>query len=127
MCGPSRSDLRARGRGAPRGGARGTLLGVWPDVAFETARLVLEPGGGLVVFTDGVTEQGAHVASAAPETMLAGSGAAPGAEGLADVLERYADRVASPQRDDIAILALRFGGEAGASGKIPQFASFARL
>ncbi len=38
--------------------ARGPLLGVWPDIDLETERLVLMPGDSLVVYTDGVTDQG---------------------------------------------------------------------
>jgi len=43
--------------------ARGTLLGVWPDILLHTAEIRLSPGDSLVTYTDGVTDQG-------PETQL---------------------------------------------------------
>jgi serine phosphatase RsbU (regulator of sigma subunit) len=92
--------------------ARGTLLGVWPHIRFETARLTLLPGDGLVAYTDGVTDQGAHFRSDAPAAMLRDASPRASADVLAALVESYANQLRGPQRDDIAILALRFRGEA---------------
>jgi serine phosphatase RsbU (regulator of sigma subunit) len=93
--------------------ARGPLLGVWPDIDLETERLVLMPGDSLVVYTDGVTDQGPDLVPDVPNVMLAARGPRPSAERLAAVLERYADQLHGTERDDVAIVAMRFLGESG--------------
>jgi serine phosphatase RsbU (regulator of sigma subunit) len=99
--------------------ARGPVLGVWEDIELETARLVLGPGDALVVYTDGVTDLGRGFSPEVPEVMLAGRGSRPSAEGLASALERYADQRVGQQRDDVAIVVLRFLGEGREGGHVP--------
>jgi hypothetical protein len=53
--------------------------------------------------------------------MLADRGPRPSAERLASLLERYADRLHAPSpQDDVAIVALRFGGETGDAGQAAE-------
>ena len=89
--------------------SRGTVLGVWPDIRLQTTELALEQGDTIVLYTDGVSDPGPG-----PERDLAQAlrDHARGADAgqLADTLERYATQPAQAQRDDIAIVALRFTG-----------------
>jgi serine phosphatase RsbU (regulator of sigma subunit) len=100
--------------------ARGDLLGVWPDVSLQVAELDLAPGDALVVYTDGVTDQGPQVRDDTPATILRGAGPQPSADRLAAVVERYAKELRDAQRDDIAVLALRFRGEAAHRAAPPE-------
>ncbi len=92
--------------------ARGTLLGVWPDIYVHTSELDLARGDSLVVYTDGVTDQGPQSQAASPGELLHDRPPDTSADDLAGILERSARQLFGHQRDDIAILALRFtGGE----------------
>lgn len=110
-------DLAAAGHPPPlvlrrdgsvqQAGARGMLIGVVPDLRYDTERLMLGRGDVLVLYTDGLTD------ARAPATMLteadlaellvAGRGL--GAQALADFLVAAATAGARP-RDDIALLVL---------------------
>lgn len=101
--------LLREGRSTEVVGAGGALVGVLEDPAYVAHRMLLEPGGTLVLYTDGVTEgrrgddffgEGRLSAS-----ILAHAGsAADVVDGLlADVLV-FQDNVA---RDDIAVVAVR--------------------
>ena len=89
--------------------ARGDLVGIWPELRLQTADVRLDPGDSLVVYTDGVTDQGPQ-ARRPPEAVLGGRADASAAS-LADSLQRHALPAGEEQRDDIAILALRFVGD----------------
>ena len=91
--------------------ARGTLLGVWPDILLHTAEIRLSPGDSLVTYTDGVTDQGPETQLSPPLETLRDHAPPASAEQLARLLDRSAHPGASRQRDDIAILALRFTGD----------------
>jgi len=91
--------------------ARGDLLGVWSDITLHTSELQLTPGDSLVAYTDGVTDQGPGPILAHPGEMLRHPPPGTSAEQLAARLESYAHQHRRPQRDDIAILALRFKGD----------------
>lgn len=93
--------------------ADGTLLGVWSDISLRTSTVRLTRGDSLVAYTDGVTDQGPEVEAADPVDALRGHPRGTSAEQLATLIENYADRRNPRQRDDIAILALRFNGERG--------------
>jgi sigma-B regulation protein RsbU (phosphoserine phosphatase) len=93
-------------------GELGTVIGVVPGLEFRRDELRLEPGDALLLYTDGVTEahdpQGAlfgearlleHLSSH-PATDLRSL-----AQGLRDAVHAFAG--ATPQFDDIAILAVR--------------------
>ncbi|MGZ4244959.1 MAG: PP2C family protein-serine/threonine phosphatase, partial [Solirubrobacteraceae bacterium] len=100
--------------------AHGPLLGVWPDVEFEAADVVLEHGDAVLVYTDGVSDPGPG-AERFPAEALREHPHGADAEQLAAVLEDYARQPAGPQRDDIAIVAVRFldprrAGRTGGNG-----------
>jgi serine phosphatase RsbU (regulator of sigma subunit) len=96
--------------GEPRSvGAYGDLLGVWADIRLHEVEVALEPGDSLVAYTDGVTDQGPGPGRA-PEQVLGERPPGADAERLASIVEGLAANP-SGQRDDIAILALRFTGD----------------
>ncbi len=98
--------------------ARGTLLGVWPDIDLHSAEVELARGDGLVAYTDGVTDQGPETQPASPSEILRDRPPGASADQLAGLLERSAHRLSGRQRDDIAILALRFTGSG--EGELPE-------
>jgi serine phosphatase RsbU (regulator of sigma subunit) len=89
--------------------ADGDLLGVWPSVRLHAAEAHLAPGDSLVLYTDGVTDQGPGELIS-PRQTLERRPAGADAERLASMLENLALRPRGPQRDDIAVVALRFVG-----------------
>src|SRR5579875_412079 len=88
--------------------AHGDLLGVFAPIRLEPAELELQPGESLVVYTDGVTDQGAE-ARRSPDDVLRDQ-VGHGAEQLASTLEKLAQRPVGRHRDDVAIMAIRFLG-----------------
>jgi PAS domain S-box-containing protein len=94
-------------------GARGHLLGLWPDFTAEPLSLWLAPGDTLILYTDGVTD------ARAPDRILdtddlaelvrscAGAGAAVTAERIEQTV---ADGLAGEPRDDIAVLVIEAQG-----------------
>ena len=90
--------------------ARGDLLGVFESVRLETVEVELKPGDGLVAYTDGVTDQGPEL-TVTPEQALREQPVTD-ADQLAAALERLAQRPLSRHPDDVAIVALRYLGEA---------------
>jgi serine phosphatase RsbU (regulator of sigma subunit) len=89
--------------------ARGTLLGIWPDIRLQTTELALEHGDTILLYTDGVSDSGPGAARE-PAEALRGHGHRAGADQLADALERYATEPREPRRDDVAIFAVQFTG-----------------
>lgn len=87
--------------------AHGDLLGIWPQVRLEQVELRLAPGESLVLYTDGVTDQG-PAAERSLEHALRELTAEPSAAALADALQAEADRSSPVLRDDVAIVALRY-------------------
>jgi len=87
--------------------ARGTLLGVWPDITLQTTDRTLEHGDTILLYTDGVSDPGPGP-ERRPLEALSGHPHGARAGELADALERYARVPREPQRDDIAIVALQF-------------------
>jgi serine phosphatase RsbU (regulator of sigma subunit) len=95
-------------RGEPeRVDAFGDLLGVWPDIRLRQVELELRPGEALVLYTDGVTDQGPGVERSA-EQLLRRPGSARSADALADALLREAAGPDGGARDDVAIVAVRY-------------------
>jgi CHASE3 domain sensor protein len=87
--------------------ASGDLLGVWPDIRLEQVELPLRPGDGLLLYTDGVTDQGPGPGRLL-EDALSRLTVDRSAETLADTLQAEAERSGGAPRDDVAIIALRY-------------------
>jgi serine phosphatase RsbU (regulator of sigma subunit) len=105
---PAPLVVRADGRieAIPAGGA---LLGIVTGVRWEETRVDLEPGDGVVLYTDGVTEadRRAPLEPAALAALLPGRLGHPSAAGLAESVRRVAEeRAGGRLRDDVAIVAL---------------------
>jgi sigma-B regulation protein RsbU (phosphoserine phosphatase) len=84
---------------------RGRLLGVFPDIACEEAKLELDPGDAIVLFTDGLTERGQWKGDPAElESILASRGTG-SAEDVAAMLESMLDP--GSVHDDVAIMVAR--------------------
>ncbi len=87
--------------------ARGTLLGIWPDIRLQTMELALKHGDTILLYTDGVSDPGPGL-ERKPEEALRDRERGAGADQLADALERYAIAPRELHRDDIAIVAVQF-------------------
>ncbi|HEX4011382.1 MAG TPA: SpoIIE family protein phosphatase [Solirubrobacteraceae bacterium] len=88
--------------------ARGTLLGVWPEIRLDTANVRLAHGDGIVLYTDGVSDPGPGP-ERVPARALGDRPRDATADQLADALQSLAQEpAAGVQRDDIAIVAVRF-------------------
>lgn len=90
--------------------ADGDLLGIWPAIRLRSAEVRLRPGDSLVLYTDGVTDQGPELRPP-PREALRGRPAGANADQLAGILEHLARSGGGSHRDDIAILAVRFLGK----------------
>jgi serine phosphatase RsbU (regulator of sigma subunit) len=107
--------------------ASGTLLGVWPDITLNACDIDLAQGDSVVLYTDGVSDPGPGPARL-PVQALSDRPPGASAEQLAGALQAYAGEPDGPQRDDIAILALRIvdrrrdqqGSAGGAQVKLPR-------
>jgi serine phosphatase RsbU (regulator of sigma subunit) len=101
-------------------GGTGGLVGAMPDWEWHTASAVLEPGGLLAAFTDGLTEarfDGKLLDQEGIVTALTPVRTAPAAT-VADVLLREACNFAQGQlADDVAIIAIR----RAAADRHPEF------
>ena len=85
---------------------------VSPEVRLDQVELALLEGESLVLYTDGVTDQGPG-ADGSPEHALRGRSGGPDASALADALLEEAERSSPVPRDDVAIVALRYLGTGG--------------
>lgn len=93
-------------------GAKGIILGIRPDAVYASARLLLAPGEGIYVFTDGVTEANNATEEMFGETRLEGvlraAAGAPSAAIVKSVAEAVRGFVGTALPfDDITMLALR--------------------
>lgn len=91
--------------------AQGDLLGMVRAMRLRSTELRLRVGDSLVAYTDGVTDQGPE-SRPSPEQVLADREQGADAEQLAGILEALAHQPPRRHPDDIAILALRFLGDA---------------
>jgi PAS domain S-box-containing protein len=90
----------------------GMLLGLADDPRLTDVAVELEPGETVLLYTDGVTEAAApHRVWSADEIVSVAAGCAPcSAQELVDhVAEASLSGLSAPPRDDIAMLALRYG------------------
>ena len=89
-------------------GCHGTLVGAFDEASFEDSRLTLQPGDGLVFYTDGVTEARRGQSFLGLERL---QGAVPLDGSASDVVDRVLDEALEFQAglasDDIAIVVLR--------------------
>ncbi len=105
--------LRTAGGVSALDGARGKPLGIRPTFTYQTASLKLEPGDGLFVYTDGITEAlntaDELFSDERLEEVLRSLTAASASEMVVGVMERVRTFVAGAvQADDIAAMGLRF-------------------
>ena len=89
--------------------ASGDLLGVWSDIRLHEVGLELRPGEALLLYTDGVTDQGPGL-ERSPEDLLGRPAPGRSADALADALLHGAEDPtgAEAPRDDVAIVAVRY-------------------
>jgi CHASE3 domain sensor protein len=109
--------------------ARGTLLGIWPDIRLQTAELALQHGDTILLYTDGVSDPGPGPERVSIEALVGNASGADAGQ-LADALEHYAIEASEAQRDDIAIIAVQFTdrrrGAAGPAQRPTERASLSR-
>jgi serine phosphatase RsbU (regulator of sigma subunit) len=91
-------------------GARGTLLGVFPDARIEQTTTLLGEGDSLALYTDGLSEAHAPARMLDPDEMLAALRRTPpeSAQETIAALVGLLD-LSQGARDDIAILAVKVG------------------
>lgn len=105
--------LPAAGAPALLPGPAGTIVGIDEGLRFPSGRRSLEPGDGLVVYTDGVTEAMSPAGACWGEERLLGHLAAAKRDDAGELLRGVRRAVqawaaGAPQSDDIALLALRW-------------------
>ena len=94
----------------------GVIVGAFEHTAYQTGRIKLNPGDGIFLYTDGVTEaqdvDANEFSEARLEDFLQRSVNTPVAEIVRDVIgEIRTFSAGAPQADDITTLALRYLGE----------------
>ena len=107
--------LKVDGTVKPMATTGGIILGIEEDAVYQSAKLVLEKGEAIFVFTDGVTEamnpDDALFSEQRLEKRLAEIGGKPVGTIVSDIMasvEAFAR--GAPQADDITMLVLRFSG-----------------
>jgi serine phosphatase RsbU (regulator of sigma subunit)/PAS domain-containing protein len=104
--------LRADGS-VEQPGQTGTLLGILPQITVHEERIVLRPGDGIVLWTDGISDRRGDGELFGEERLraLLESAAQRSPREIADTIERavVGFSTTDPQ-DDIALLVLRFRG-----------------
>jgi serine phosphatase RsbU (regulator of sigma subunit)/PAS domain-containing protein len=104
--------LRADGS-VEQPGETGTLLGILPEITVHEERIVLRPGDGIVLWTDGISDRrgdGELFGEERLRALLESAGQGSPRE-IADTIERVVVGFsATDPQDDIALLVLRFTG-----------------
>jgi serine phosphatase RsbU (regulator of sigma subunit) len=101
---------RADGTVEEVAGARGPLVGIFRDVEFTAAEVVLETGDLLLLYTDGIVELRGPDGVFGEELLRAGlarTAGLPAGDVLAAVARAAAEAQEGEARDDLALLALR--------------------
>lgn len=106
--------LHADGRIGQLAATRGIALAVAADMYFQQGRIVLQPGDGLFLYTDGITEATDPAEQLFGESRLAetlrGLTGQPVEQITAQVVERTKQfEAGSPQADDITCMMVRYG------------------
>jgi serine phosphatase RsbU (regulator of sigma subunit) len=104
--------LRADGS-VEQPGQTGTLLGILPEITVHEERIVLRPGDGIVLWTDGISDRRGDGELFGEERLLAllESAGQSSPREIADTVERaVVGFSATDPQDDIALLVLRFTG-----------------
>ncbi len=101
----------------PLDDAQGTVVGVVAEITYTTATTHLQPGDGLLLYTDGVTEARAQDRQMYQERGLEAFLNQNHAGSVKEVVTGLLDDVGvftrgAPQSDDLTVLALRFTGQA---------------
>ena len=104
--------LKARSGVQAIGGARCKPLGIRPDFSYRTDSLILAPGDGLFVYTDGITEalntENEFFSETRLEDALHGFATASASEMVSGIVEQVRQFAAGAvQADDIAVLGIR--------------------
>jgi len=89
---------------------RGTVLGAVRDIQTAPERVDLAPGDALVLYTDGVTDAGGDLERFGFDRLLAclrGAGSTAPDDLVAALDEELGRFERGPQRDDVAVLAVR--------------------
>lgn len=110
--------LHARRRGAAEAlvaGGGGIALGIVEDAAYREARVTLDAGDVLLLFTDGVTEAINGAGELFSDARLLRGFGESAASTAVDIVDRVVDAVSTfatgvPQEDDITVLVLRYVG-----------------
>lgn len=95
-------------------GAHGLVLGANPELELPESTVMLQPGDGLLLYTDGLTEAYAPAYTPVRPDIQSLLGAHPSSsanEIAEDVYRRMLDFSPSEPRDDVALVALRIGEE----------------
>jgi serine phosphatase RsbU (regulator of sigma subunit) len=103
--------VRAGGAVASLGEATGTILGVFPDAAFDDGRASLAPDDVLVAYTDGVTEaadaEGVMFGDERLEKLLSEIHAEPVEAIRRRILEEITAYRQGQDQDDVTVLVLK--------------------
>ena len=103
------------------GGAKGALLGVAPQVRYQSVEIILAPGDRIVFYSDGVTEaENRELAMFSIERTQAALDCCPRDSDMPGLVNAVASAVAdfsagAKQSDDITLLALRYRGPSDAA------------
>jgi serine phosphatase RsbU (regulator of sigma subunit) len=104
--------LRADGS-VEQPGQTGTLLGILADITIHEERILLRPGDGIVLWTDGISDRrgdGELFGEERLRALLESAGRGSPRE-IADTVERAVVGFSETDpQDDIALLVLRFAG-----------------
>jgi serine phosphatase RsbU (regulator of sigma subunit) len=101
--------LRAQGR-VENVGRPGTLLGIFEDAELADERAVLERGDAVILYTDGISQEGGDSKALTEEELasLVASCRGMSADGIADrLLQAAVSEESGGARDDVAVLVVR--------------------
>jgi serine phosphatase RsbU (regulator of sigma subunit) len=89
------------------GGCRGTVLGAWRGLSYSACSTTLDPGDGVLLYTDGLVERRSEIIDEGFARLLGVLGAGRADRSLDDVLDAVIDAMVVELRDDVCGLAVR--------------------